>query len=473
MRNCRQCGAAALVTTVLLSMTAAMVLLYMNRNLIFEQRTSVNQLHATLAQEAAEAGLEWAIGMMNTPQAIGSHCEVLAAPAAGSQSFRQRYVQTYWGRTPTAAEQDAFQTYYEDTSAVVPVRLTFPACKLDGAALQCQCPAVDTATLAVDAAGRPGDTGGVAALGVAVLPAFVVALAPVPAVHPPSDRPQLHEPLVVRVTVTGCTATAGSCAPGTHSGGNGPDAVASVSALVQISPLLRAGPAAALTCGGDCVLAGGQISNTDLGTNGVAVHAGGAILPGAAAITTLPGQPPQQAFRAGDQTLHVLASTDEDCSDAGIFRAYLGAVLNDPGPQWATIHCTSASDCGAQLAAAPHARGFYFPDGLVLQGGQFGSLQDPILMVTPGAAQVGGGAQLFGVLLGNDVVQGAASIQGAVVACRQHKFGGAGALAYDAALIRGLQRGAAAQVVRVPGSWTDACALGSAASPVPPLLNCE
>ena len=54
----RQRGVAALVITVLLFFTMLLASVYLNRNLVFEQRSSANQYRATQAFEAAEAGLE-------------------------------------------------------------------------------------------------------------------------------------------------------------------------------------------------------------------------------------------------------------------------------------------------------------------------------------------------------------------------------------------------------------------------------
>ena len=60
-----QRGAAALIVVMLLFFIISLVAAYAGRNLIFEQRTSTNQYRATQAFEAAEAGLEWALAMLN------------------------------------------------------------------------------------------------------------------------------------------------------------------------------------------------------------------------------------------------------------------------------------------------------------------------------------------------------------------------------------------------------------------------
>ena len=60
-----QVGAAALIVVMVLFFIASMVAAYASRNMIFEQRTGTNLFRATQALEAAEAGMDWAITMLN------------------------------------------------------------------------------------------------------------------------------------------------------------------------------------------------------------------------------------------------------------------------------------------------------------------------------------------------------------------------------------------------------------------------
>ena len=73
-----------MVLSFVLLLTAA----YANRNLIFEQHTSVNQYRSTQAFEAAEAGLEWAVALLN-----GGRVDDACVETGNSTgfSFRQRY----------------------------------------------------------------------------------------------------------------------------------------------------------------------------------------------------------------------------------------------------------------------------------------------------------------------------------------------------------------------------------------------
>ena len=83
-------GAASLIVVMVLFFIMSLVAAYTSRNLIFEQRTSVNQYRATQAYEAAEAGLEWAIAQLNGGRINGSCLE--AGVTNANTSFRQRYL---------------------------------------------------------------------------------------------------------------------------------------------------------------------------------------------------------------------------------------------------------------------------------------------------------------------------------------------------------------------------------------------
>src|SRR5690242_1966024 len=101
-----QRGAAALVVTMLLLFAMVLVAVFANRQLMFEQRSAANQVRSTLAFEAAEAGLEWAVAQLNTNRRIDATCQPSADPAAAS--FRSRYLAIARGTgliTPTTWNQ--------------------------------------------------------------------------------------------------------------------------------------------------------------------------------------------------------------------------------------------------------------------------------------------------------------------------------------------------------------------------------
>jgi Tfp pilus assembly protein PilX len=84
-----QRGAAALVVVMVLFFIVALVAAYTSRNLIFEQRTSANQYRSTQAFEAAEAGIDWALAMLNGGR-IDAACRAHTDASTTDDSFRQR-----------------------------------------------------------------------------------------------------------------------------------------------------------------------------------------------------------------------------------------------------------------------------------------------------------------------------------------------------------------------------------------------
>ena len=82
-----QRGAASLIVVMLLFFVLSLTAAYTSRNLIFEQKTSANQSRSTAAFEAAEAGIEWTLAMLN-----GGTVSDACANLVGGTSFQQRYV---------------------------------------------------------------------------------------------------------------------------------------------------------------------------------------------------------------------------------------------------------------------------------------------------------------------------------------------------------------------------------------------
>jgi hypothetical protein len=87
----RQRGAATLALVLALLAAMLITLWAAQRHLLLEWRQSINQTQAASAFEAAEAGLDWAVAMLNAPGRIGSDCR--PAPLA-TQSFREQQLDT-------------------------------------------------------------------------------------------------------------------------------------------------------------------------------------------------------------------------------------------------------------------------------------------------------------------------------------------------------------------------------------------
>lgn len=423
-RNLRpgaQRGIGTLAVTLLLLLVVSVVAFYVNRGVLFEQRTSSNQARSTLAQEAAEAGIEWATGMLNAPWDIGASCNFLATT---NVSFRRRYVQT--------KVTDAVAP----TSDVVPATTIFPGCKITAAGTTCNCPTA----------------AGSANLGTAVEPSFTVAFEAV-----------AGDPEAVRITSWGCSAREAAC---TGADSVNADASARLSVILKMRPLLRAVPSSPLTCGTFCDLGGSyNVVNTDVATNGVLVNAGTTITDGpGVSYTTLQGQPAANALIGSDASLSALSSTDATCANSNMFRAYFGSTLEQfsEAPNTKVLSCGSAADCKSQLFAAYNDgwRNFYFASDLHLSGNQtIGSAADPVTIVTPNAIDINGTWDVYGLIFSNsatwnDLGTGTAVIHGAQISCAGYRNNGNGTVTYDPDALRNARRNSAL-MVRVPGSWRD------------------
>jgi hypothetical protein len=419
-----QRGVGALAVSMLLLFASSIVVFYLNRGLIFEQKTSANQARATSAFEMAEAGIEWATGMLNGQVDIDANCNFLSTAVS---SFRRIYIQAGWpGNTNVQAAANVF-----------------PGCKVDGTTLTCGCPAAGA---------------GVASLGSNVLPSFSVAFAAV-----------AGDPTAVRVTSTGCTAQAATCAPATT--GNS-DANARVEVILKLNPTLRAAPSAALTCGTSCQVGGAyDIRNLEVSSNGYLVNAGTTISSGnGTGYQTIPGQPVTNALIAQDTSLSSLSSSDPTCSNSAMFQAYFGTTLAAyaAGPDVKTIPgCDNPSVCGGLMLAAYNDgwRNFYFPDGFALNNSAPFSVLGAnapgqgVNLVTPAGIDINGNITINGLLFSNsanfnDLGTGTADINGAIISCAAYRNNGNGLLNYSSAALggTGLRPGL---MIRVPGSWRD------------------
>jgi hypothetical protein len=418
-----QRGVASLAVTMLLLFVTALALLYVGRGQLFDQKSSINVTQSTQALETAEAGVEWVTGMLNSPYDIGADCAFLTT---ANVSFRKKYVMTEWN-DPTSPN-----------SNIVPAANVYPGCRIGAnGALSCSCPAAN---------------GGVANLGTTATPSFTVRLE---AIAGDSEA--------VRVTSWGCSAASTACSSGTAADA---DANARVSVILKLKPVLRAAPASPLTCGTSCELGGSaNIDNGNVATNGVLVNAGTTITAGpGVSLSTLPGQPANNALIGNDASLSALSSNDADCSNSNMFKAYFGSNIEDyrRAPSTKIISCSSAADCKGQLTTAYNDgwRAYYFDSDLHLSGNQtLGSAADPVTLVTPNAIDINGNWDIYGLIFSNsaswnDLGTGTATIHGAQISCAAYRNNGNGTLTYDADALKNA-RNFTALMVRVPGSWKD------------------
>lgn len=420
-------GAATMIVALLLLLMTSIGVFYMNRTTILDQKSSANQYRSTLALEAADAGIEWAIGMLNRPYDIQGNCTF---DTTTNVSFRRKYVQVDYATAANITNHT-----HLNVSVAPNVR---PGCYINNGVLSCSCPAPNSG----DATLTPPSA----------MPGFTVSFAAIDATS-------------VEVTSVGCSALTTACSATTASGA---DATATVKSILKLRSVLRAAPAAPLTCGGNCNLGGSfSVANTDYGTNGITVNAGTAISGAAGAVTTTPGAPAENSLVGADQSLASLASTDTTCSNASVFNAYFGSTLAQYqiNPSVKSIDCTTANSCGAAVISAYNDgwRSFYFPSGFYLNNSSgissLGTEADPVTIVSPSAIDINGNISIYGLVFSNDATYGdlgtgASTINGALVSCKDFKSNGNGNITYNAAALRNLQL-SSALLVRVPGSWRD------------------
>lgn len=417
-------GFTTLTIVALLLVIGSLAMLFLNRSLVQDLRGSVSQARGAEALHAAEAGIDWAIAMLNRQEFIDAQCQ---PDPVTKTNFRQRYLAT----GSTASPADWNLSIAPDVA---------PGCALLGPAPACHCP-------------PSAPTPVVAALPSASAPHFTVRFARIAGMDD-----------AVQLTAIGCPAASAVCHDAASA--DQADARATVRVVVKLVPRFRAVPSSALTCGTSCALGGAyQVANHDVPSNGVAINAGTtATLSPGTTVETLAGVPRSSAVVAPDDSLSRLSSTDPDCRRSSIFRSYFGTSVDDfrRSPATLQIGCGSAADCRQQLEDG-YARGytgFFFTTDLQLSGnGQLGTRDRPVTLVTEQALHIDGTWDVWGLLFSNsadinDLGTGSATVHGAQITCAAYANNGHGTTRYDADALksRTLRDGTA---VRVPGSWRD------------------
>jgi hypothetical protein len=416
-----QRGAAALIVVVVLFFILAMVTAYAGRNLIFEQRTSVNNQRATQAFEMAEAGLDFAIGLLSSGR-VNAQCQ--PSPGTTQTTFRERHL--------TVDANGAF-TLDGGQAALRPTCMM-----LDGGPL-CSCPA----------AGAP--TGLIEPVGLA--PAIQLRFESV------------AQPGLVRVTSRGCSSIGKQCY---ETSASQADAVAQTSVLLALNSALATPPSAAVTARGAVNLNNGAVavSNADVPT-GITINAGGLVTnAGAARITTVPGTP-GTAIRDQDPSLSAMTASEQ------MFKSVFGMDLATYRSQPAVVRITCSGDCGSAIANAVHDNPgrVIWVLGPVTIGSELtlgGPGAPPVMLVVQGNLSVSAGLTINGVLYLHDpsgatswaTNAGTTVIQGAVIAGGDLSITGTPIISFDPNILRtiNLTQGS---MVRVPGSWHDFGAPGS------------
>ena len=436
-----QRGAASLVVVLMLFFVIALVSAYTSRNLIFEQRTSVNQYRSTMAFEAAEAGLEWATAMLNGGR-IGNNCTEATAVAA-STSFRQRYLVVDSSGAITPREQ-----------VTVAGGKLKPTCVWTGTAWACNCPTDANPALADPA--TPG-----------LHPSFRLRFFQV------TSRPG-----VVRVQVNGCVRMTEECLDDFSDLPKDSEGRAQHTTLVALKAAVTTPPAAALTVFGN-VLGGGAavIQNSDPASNGVTIHAAGAISTTGFTVHGVPGTPVSRTMVATDSTLvpngltfaELMGPPTVPLNWGRVFGSVFGLMpaTYREQPAARVLNCpnTGCRTALTDLVAANPGRVIWIPGDLVLDSaGDVGSLPnaaDPtvagaaVLVVEGRVRFLTPGVKIFGVVYarsgnweGSGTITGAAMVEGDFAAAASPT------VIYDQSVINAA-RLSSGSFVPMQGDWKD------------------
>lgn len=414
-----QHGAVALIVTMVLFFAMTLVAAYVNRNLVFEQRVSANQYHATQAFEAAEAGLEWALAQLNNPLKLGDDCR----PGTGvnDKSFRERFLgydAATATHTPLAWTRNAQQVALQ------------PTCVRASSGWDCNCPSSGNPTLTANPQAGPA---------VAFAIRFVKA----------------RQPGALRVVADGCTSLAGVCLPGSSSAAI---ATAQAQQVVALVPGLATAPGAPLTTReGVASAAALGLHNTDAASGGGVLHAGSTVSLPNARLTTAPGAAPSLAISSEDPALQSLSVNRFFSSFFGLDKSAWRLQ-----PVVRTLSCEGACN-GALLQAVDAGSGasLLWVDGDVLLDGPLalGTAARPVMLLARGSIRLSGTVLVHGVLHGsriewNDNGSGPGLLRGAAMSESTFSGNGAPDLYYDAAVLATL-KGNSGSFARVPGSWRD------------------
>lgn len=422
----RQAGAATLAVVMVLFFVVSLVAAYAGRNIIFEQRTSSNQLQGTVSFEAAEAGLDWSMALLNSGR-IDTNCT--PSSSATDPTFRQRYLAidvTNGNITPQPRPSGVGELW--------------AACALSGSAWSCQCPASGAPTLSGPGSG--------------LTPAFVVRFV---ALGTPPSRPG-----VVHVEVKGCTQPDPACL--TFPAATPTACQGTVCAMAALAPGLKSAPIAAVTARGSIDVGSAALSvynttyNRTTQTQGVTILAGGTATPTSSwVLRGVPGTPPDRTVIDSDTALADAAFTS-DRMFAASFGVWRETYWEQPGA--VRLACGTGCDATMVRNAANMNPGLVLlADGDVALdgGGDIGSLAEPVVLVVKGNLTFPSPTTVYGFVYAETAdwgTSGTGQIRGAAVAEGRVSGSGAYTIVYEPNVLDDLFR-RTGSFVRVPGSWKD------------------
>lgn len=443
----RQRGAASLIVVLILFFVVSMVAAYTNRNLIFEQKTAANQQRSSRALEAADAGIEWALTMLNTGR-ITNSCTTSTSLA--QTDFRQRYlvIDTATGNITPRKRSDGVTDLY-------------PTCVYNGANWVCDCP-TDAAPVVA------------APVGTDIYPAFRVRFRRVCSADmtlPDTACVTPSQPGVIQIDVNACTKLPGpgdpDCLAFPTPTSIANEGRATVHVVAALRSALPAKPNAALTVRGAVNVGAAAlgVANSEAAGSGFTIQSGGTITGTALRLQGKPGTPGPQSLYPADPKLAALvdlAGPPPRTAGELFFAATFGLWPTTFSEQPAaidfdcTVACTAA-DLRTKIGLNP-GRVFWVRGNLDFDSpGNIGSATQPVLLNVTGNVSFGSPVNVFGLVYsqnGTWVSSGAGSIIGGAIA--QGDFGGTATtdIVYNSDVLTRL-RTITGSFVKVPGTWRD------------------
>ena len=413
-----QRGAATLVVTSLLFLVLAMTLAFTHRQLIFEQRSGQNQVRAAIAQEAAQAGLEWAQALINSPALIDGACQASAATGVtgGLQTWRDLH------------------RHYEPATQLQRSRPALSAaCLRDGDVWRCHCPGRGAARLSLPSGDAP-------------VPGFVVQL-------------EDHDvPGQIRLRAKGCSQAGPDCwdmEKPTPAG----QAQRHLQTQLALVGGLRTKPAAALTALGSVHATALGAHHSASGASGVAIHAGGGIHLSSPSISTVAGGTLSAGLLPHDTEL-VSTSPEQ------LFSALWGMGMERWATQSSVYTFACVADCASALQTKISGRSnrmVYVPGDVTLEASAgspvlLGSADEPVLLIVRGKLKLIGAVQVHGALYANEIHWNAAGagalLRGAAWSQTDVYSDGSPQVYFDDAVLERLRWNAGSFAV-LQGSWKE------------------
>ncbi|MEO6278119.1 PilX N-terminal domain-containing pilus assembly protein [Roseateles sp.] len=417
----RQRGAATLVVVMVLFLVMALLAAYANRSLLFEQRIASSYFRASVAQEVAEAGVEWTLAQLNGT-AIDAACKPVDT---GGQRFADRYL-----LINTADRR------------ISPADTTLD-CARDTAneGWSCRCPATSAA-----------HTAQTAVAGSDLVPSFNIGLQ------------SGNRGGTLTLKALGCTdSVADQCDSAINMVAISKNQLARTNLTVKIGLVgaVRSPPAAPLVVRGDIASTGAGLGlhNGDPRSAGqLAVMGGSWTGKVDGRLESVPGTATGQVVIETDTTL-----ADTSLTAEGVFKMFMGTNLARYRKHPALRTVTCASDCATALETAYTAgqRILWVQGNLRIASSKvLGSVSDPVLIVANGDVTLAGPLQINGMLVATGALAWSndsampSVVNGMVLVGGGMATSGRMDVIYQQA-VADQMRNRLGSYVRIPGGWID------------------